>query len=156
MAQGSIENRGGKYRARYWGPEGKQVRKTFDRKGDAQRWLNGQLAAMQRGDWVDPAAGRVTFGDYAAAWAAQQPHRPSTVAATASRLNTHLMPTLGHRPLASIRSTELRALVGGLSKTLAPATVEVVYRLRDNPPGSRRGRGPCKEPVPATDGATAA
>lgn len=129
MAQGSIENRAGKYRARYWGPEGKQVRKTFDRKGDAQRWLNGQLAAMQRGDWVDPAAGKVTFGEYAAAWAAQQPHRPSTAAATASRLQTHLLPALGHRPLASIRPTELRALVGGLTKTLAPSTVEVVYRL---------------------------
>ncbi len=129
MATGSIENRGGKYRARYWGPEGKQVRKTFTKKGDAQRWLNSQLANMERGDWVDPAAGRVTFGEYAATWAAQQPHRPSTAAATASRLQTHLLPAIGHRPLASIRPTELRALVGSLSKTLAPGTVEVVYRL---------------------------
>lgn len=129
MAQGSIENRAGKYRARYWGPEGKQVRKTFDRKGDAQRWLNAQLAAVGRGDWVDPAAGRMTFGEYATAWSAQQPHRPSTAAVTSSRLRTHILPVLGDRPLGAIRTTELRALVATLSTTLAPATTESTYRL---------------------------
>ena len=129
MAQGSVQSRNGRHRARYWSPAGKQVTRTFDRKGDAQRWLNEQLAAAQRGDWIDPKAGRVTFGEYAAAWAAQQPHRPSTAAATTSRLETHLLPALGDRPLAAIRPTELRALVAALSKTLAPGTVETVYRL---------------------------
>jgi len=129
MAQGSIENRDGRYRARYWGPEGRQVRKTFTKKGDAQRWLNGELDAVQRGDWVDRRAGKVTFGDYATAWLAQQPHRPSTAATTKIRLEKHVLPVLGHRPLAAVRTSEVRALVAGLSKVLAPSTVEATYRV---------------------------
>jgi len=48
--------------------------------------------------------------------------------ATAARLR-HVLPTLGARPMAAVRTTEVRALVTGLSKTLAPSTVEAVYRL---------------------------
>lgn len=128
MAAGNIENRGGAYRARYRSADGRHITKTFRKKGDAQRWLATQLASVATGAWIDPKAGKVTFGDYAAAWAAQQPHRPATVRVTASRLR-HVLPLLGDRPMAAVRTTEVRALVATLSKTLAPATTEAIYRL---------------------------
>ena len=109
--------------------DGKRHSETFGRAADAKRWIATQEASVVRGAWVDPTAGRMTFGEYAARWAAQQPHRASTAAVTASRLQAHLLPALGDRPLASIRPTDMRALVGTLSKTLGPGTVETVYRL---------------------------
>ncbi len=39
----------------------------------------------------------------------------------------HLVPRLGERPLASIRPTEVQAVVKALSETLAPSTVRMTY-----------------------------
>lgn len=55
----------GRWRARYRDPDGKERARHFDRKIDAQRWLDDQTTAMTTGTWVDPAAGRVTFREYA-------------------------------------------------------------------------------------------
>jgi hypothetical protein len=41
---------------------------TFDRKADASRWLSEQLANLNRGQWVDPSAGRLAFGAFADNW----------------------------------------------------------------------------------------
>ena len=109
--------------------DGKHVSRTFPRAADAKRWVTTQEASVLHGAWVDPKAGRMTFGAYAEAWAARQPHRASTAAVTASRLRSHLLPALGERPLASLRASDMKALVGTLGQTLAPGTVETVYRL---------------------------
>ena len=37
-------------------------------KTDAERWLAQRRSHMAQGDWIDPARGRVTFGEYAPDW----------------------------------------------------------------------------------------
>lgn len=64
----SIQRRGSKWRARYYGPDGRERNKTFNRKVDAQRWIADQKARISRGEWVDPAALRVEFGVIAEEW----------------------------------------------------------------------------------------
>jgi integrase len=44
-----------------------------------------------------------------------------------TNLRRHVLPRLGHRPIAQIRRSEIQALVRSCSDTLAPATVELVY-----------------------------
>jgi hypothetical protein len=57
---GSIDRRpSGRWRARYWDPEGRQRSQTFDRKGDAERFLQRNGVGLTRFD------GQV---DYAAPW----------------------------------------------------------------------------------------
>jgi hypothetical protein len=41
---------------------------TFAGKTDAERWLALTEAEIIRGDWIDPDAGRVQFGQYARSW----------------------------------------------------------------------------------------
>jgi hypothetical protein len=53
------------YRVRYRDPAGAQRSKVFARKVDAERWLTENEAAKLRGAWVDPAAGRERFGEWA-------------------------------------------------------------------------------------------
>ncbi|WP_041298010.1 hypothetical protein [Ilumatobacter coccineus] len=62
----------GKYQARYW-HLGKQIAAdhTFAAKTDARRWLSTVEADIVRGDWVDPDAGKITFGEYANWWIEQ-------------------------------------------------------------------------------------
>jgi hypothetical protein len=71
----------------------------FDRKIDAQRWLDEVTASVVTGQYVDPRAGRVTLRDYAAKWAAAQIGRPNTTRITDNALRLHILPRLGDRTL---------------------------------------------------------
>jgi hypothetical protein len=58
----SIKERAdGKYRARYRDGAGKEHARHFERKVDAQRWLDEVTASMITGQYVDPRAGKVTL-----------------------------------------------------------------------------------------------
>jgi integrase len=100
---------------------------VFDRKLDAQRWLATVEHSKLTGAYVDPAEGKVTFKSYAQAWAGRQVWRPSSVRAYATALG-RVYPTIGDRPIASLRPSDLQALVKRLSATLAPKTVDTTYR----------------------------
>lgn len=71
MASSSIAKRpDGRWRARYRDSNGKEHAKHFDRKVQAQRWLDEVTAALITGQYVDPRAGKTTFEAYATAWEA--------------------------------------------------------------------------------------
>lgn len=126
---GNIQKRpNGRWRGRFRDDVGREHARHFDRKLDATRWLATIQADMLRGSYVDPGAGRRTFKDYAEHWRSVQTHRPSTAAQVETHLRRHVYPVLGDRPLGGVRPTDVRGLVRGLSESLAPATVEVVYR----------------------------
>jgi integrase len=119
---------GGRWRARYRDSAGKEHARHFDRKIDAQRWLDEVTAAVLTGQYVDPRAGRVTFSAYAREWQARQVHRRNTQLAVSSALRMHLLPAFGHRPLSSIRKGDVQALVQQLSTTMTPSSVATVYQ----------------------------
>ncbi|HEY0889666.1 MAG TPA: tyrosine-type recombinase/integrase [Nocardioides sp.] len=118
----------GRWRARYRDDAGKEHAKHFARKVDAQRWLDEVTASILTGQYVDPRAGKVTFGAYATAWQARQMHRTNTQAAVDSALRVHALPRFGDRPIASIRPSEIQQWVQDLSGKLSPATVRVTYQ----------------------------
>ena len=115
------------WQARYRDPENHQRKQTFPRKVDAERFLVGVESDKMRGTYIAPDDGRVTFGEFAEQWARIQQHRPSTADQVDRHLRRHVLPVLGHRPLASVRPSEVQAFVKGLSDTLSPSTVRVVY-----------------------------
>ncbi|MGH9181481.1 MAG: hypothetical protein ACRDY5_07185, partial [Acidimicrobiales bacterium] len=63
--------------ARYRDHSGREHAKRFDRKIDAERWLATTQAAHLRGEWVDPAAGRMTAREFAELWLEMQVWRDS-------------------------------------------------------------------------------
>ena len=74
----SIDKRpNGRYRTRWREyPGGPQKTRHFDRKGDAQQFLDGVRGDLVHGFYIDPAGARTLFRDYAEAWRAGQVHRP--------------------------------------------------------------------------------
>ena len=119
----------GTYRPRFRDASGKEHARHFKRKIDAQRWLDEMTAAMVTGQYVDPAAGRVTFREYAERWRATQVHRPTTAAHVETMLRRHVYPSLGDKRLGSVLPSDIQSLVKQLSLDLAPATVGVVHRI---------------------------
>lgn len=60
------------WRGAYRDEAGKQHTKSFKRQIDAKRWVATEEAKVVRGDWVNPAAGKVTFAAFYADWAPRQ------------------------------------------------------------------------------------
>ena len=86
-----------RYRARYWGPDGKLHSRSFARKDDAQRWLVSEEASKLKGTWIDPSRSRQRFGDWAdewwAVWSSNPRRSPAALQTTESHLRLHLRPT---------------------------------------------------------------
>lgn len=118
----------GKWRARYVDPDGRQHAKHFERKVDATAWLDQKRGELAAGDFIDPAAGKVTFKEYAESWRAAQVHRPHTAEQVEQLLRCHVYPTFGDRQLASIRRSELQAWTKGLATTLSPTSITHTFR----------------------------
>jgi len=57
-----------RWRVRYRDPSGRQRSRSFARKIDAERFLISVEDSKLRGVYVDPAAGRVAFGEWAERW----------------------------------------------------------------------------------------
>lgn len=112
---------------RWYDEAGKQRKRGFARKVDADRFRAEVEHKLNTGTYIDPAGGRRTFREYAEQWRVAQIHRPNTAARTVSQLTKHVYPVLGARPLATLRPSELQAFVTGLSATLAAGSVRTVW-----------------------------
>lgn len=124
----SIERRGdGRpgWTVRWRDETGRQRKKSFVRKVDADRFRAEVEHTLATGAYIDPRAGRTPFGGYAEKWAAMQPHRVNTQKRTRSQLKKHLLPAFGRRPLSAIRHSEIQAFVSSLP--LAPSSVRPVF-----------------------------
>jgi len=126
------EKRGpGRWRARYRGPDGRERSQTFDRKVDADRWLAQVETDKARGQWVDPAHGRITFATWFAEWTATATDlRPNTLALYEYLGRRYLLPAFGSTELAKITAIDIRRWLAGMRDTkLSANTVAKAYRL---------------------------
>lgn len=67
---------GKRYRPHFRDPSGREVTKAFDRKVDAQRWLDEQTVALVHGSYVHPERSRLTVDQWAETWLAGRPSPP--------------------------------------------------------------------------------
>lgn len=117
----------GQWRGRYRDGGGKEHARHFDRKVDAQRWLDQVTASIVRGDYVDPREGRVTLRSYASIWRGTLVGRPATLSIVDNALDKHILPRLGDRSVASLRRSDVQGLVKSVSESLAPRSTRNVY-----------------------------
>jgi integrase len=116
LADGSV-----RYDVVYRDPDGHQRKKTFRVKRNAVAFGNGMETDKQRGDWIDPEAGRVTFEDYAREWMEQQTFDPSTRLVVENRLGVHVYPAIGGMQLRNVKPSTMQAWLRSV-EDLAPRT----------------------------------
>jgi integrase len=132
MAATTIDRRdNGRYRGRYQGPDGRWRSRTFDRRIDAQRWLTNELSKVDRGEWVDPRAGRVTFDAVAERWmAGRTALRVSTRARDESYLRSLVLPRFGDRAIGGVQPSDIEAWIADLlAAGKAPATIHRAWQI---------------------------
>jgi integrase len=103
------------YSVRFRDPAGRSRRKVFARKIDATNWLAENEAAKLRGAWVDPAAGRERFGDWAERWyATTVALRPTTRRDYRVLLDNQVLPAFATARLAELDALAVREWLAGL------------------------------------------
>lgn len=120
----------GRRRARYRDEAGKEHARHFDTKREAQAWLDKVTASIVRGDYVDPAASKVTVKTYAVEWERIQVASEGTKRITDNALRLHILPTLGAHKIGAVRRSHVQALVKELEdKGLSAGSVRNIYEV---------------------------
>jgi Phage integrase, N-terminal SAM-like domain len=124
-----------RWRARYRDPSWRERSRSFARKVDAERFLVSIEDAKLRGAYVDPAAGRIGFGEWAERWYLTTAHlKLSTRHDYRMLLDHQVLPAFGDWTLASIDTLavkEWRAglLADGLSPKRAGKALQVLSQI---------------------------
>ncbi|MCW2960259.1 MAG: integrase family protein [Thermoleophilia bacterium] len=131
--EGRLTRRNGRetkvYDVRFRDPDGRQRKKTFGKKGDADRFAATVEADKLRGQYVDHSD-RTTVAEYARAWASNRPHRQSTARRVSSLIETHIAGTkLGGRRVSAVRPSEVQAWASDRAQVLAPSTLRNLVSL---------------------------
>lgn len=114
--------------ARWRDPDGRQRKKSFGRRAEAERFLATVSADIVHGQYVDPNDPTI-FRDYAETWREAQVHRPTTRAHVETNLRCHAYTAFGDRRLSTIRPSEIQAWVTRMTRTLSPASVQVNHGI---------------------------
>lgn len=130
--RGSVQHRPERpapWRARYRGPDGRHHSRSFDRKIDAERWLRAALGKVDRGEWVDPEHGHISWADYSAQLMAGRIHLSARTIETDRRCHQRATPWIGDVPLARLTPELLRRMMSELTASgYAPETVAKTMR----------------------------
>jgi integrase len=116
----------------------KQKKKTFKKKGDAERWLAETIAAVKKGTYVEPV--KMTVGQWLKEWLetyGRQNLSPTSYEWYKTTIEKHLIPELGDITLSDLKPKHIKdyhykALEGGrkdgkvktLGKKLSSTTVK--------------------------------
>jgi integrase len=118
------------WRAHWRDPAGRQRNRSFTRKIDAERFLTGIESSKLVGTYIDPAAARVTIGDWSRRWLAGQAHlKPTTHERYAGILRAHIEPRWGGTQLSDVTHSGVQSWVSELARVRSPATTRKVHRV---------------------------
>ncbi|BBY13822.1 tyrosine-type recombinase/integrase [Mycobacterium marseillense] len=108
--------KGMRWRARFIDDNGAERAKGFQRKSDAQKFLDSEVTAkLVTGTYIEPSAGRVTVSAVYQTWFAAQSHiSAKTAASRRSVWNSRVEPHWGDVLVADVRSSAVRGWVAAM------------------------------------------
>ncbi len=157
----------GRWRARYRDEAGKEHAKHFDRKVDAQRWLDEVTTSVVTGTYVDPRAGRLTFAMWFDQWSARQAWAGGTLEAASTAAKSvpfanvpmgllrpsHVQAWVSSMQSAGLARSTTRTRLNYVSMALRAAVADRVIAhdpsARIRPPRARRAEAAMTLPEPA-------
>lgn len=143
---------GDRWQVRYRDDAGAQRKRNFTKLPDAQRFDAQVKASLDRGDYIDPSAGRVTLAEYARQWRAGLTGDPGSLERTDTNLKWVFGKPISGQSMSALakRPSLLQAWIKDMERAgLQPATimgiVGVVSSVFDAALDDQVvGRNPCK------------
>src|SRR4051794_20540094 len=127
-----VRRRTARATTRFRDPQGRQRKKTFRTKKEAEHFAATVQTDRWAGRWVDPASGKATLAEYAQLWLETRPRplRPRTAELYEGLLRLHILPDLGQRQLARISPADVRTWHATLVRSCGPSSVVPAKRYR--------------------------
>lgn len=128
----------GRWRVRWYGPDTKQVSKTFARKAQAEDFARELEERLGNGTYRDPGAAKVRFAEVAEKWLAAQAHlKRGARARYRQDLDNYVIPRWGTTPIDRIRFEDIAEWVGELAtapgrngkRPLGPSSIKGMHRV---------------------------
>lgn len=111
-----LYGKGKRWRARYVDDSGEEHTRRFERKADAQKWLDDQTAALVQGTHVAPRDARLTVGQWCDEWLkGYAVHRDSTVRQAKTHI-AQIKNQFGEVPLSAVRPSHVKEWVAALKE----------------------------------------
>lgn len=88
-------------------PNGKEKTKAFETKAEALRYARTLETDRDRGDYLDPNAGKTRLDEIGARWIASRSVDPSSQLKYESIWRLHVQPRFGARQVKSVRTSEI-------------------------------------------------
>jgi integrase len=131
MAQIVRDSRDGRWLARWRDPIGKQRKKSFGRKVEAQRWLDQLQAEMHSGHYIDPSGGKTLVSGWSQRWCDNLTHlKPSTLERYRGIVNLHILPVWGGWQIGKITTSSVNGWIRALvADGLRPGSVRQTHRV---------------------------
>ena len=115
----------GKWRARYRDHAGRQRSRSFDRKGDARRFLDAIAARKATGEWLDPELRKTTIGELAAALLnSKSDHNTRR---WYEQMVRHVNERWGGVPVGAINYLDVQGWINAMTVERGPDTVRGSY-----------------------------
>ncbi|MFI6811873.1 tyrosine-type recombinase/integrase [Nonomuraea sp. NPDC050328] len=119
--------RGKRWLAVWLDPNGKEVSEAFQRKTDADKKADEMRTDVIRGEYVDPHAGKILFGEVAARWLGSRVVDPSTKIRYEYIHRLHVAPVFDKRQVKSIKPSQIQAWISDLSSRFETSTVYTAF-----------------------------
>lgn len=102
--------------ARVRGPDGAERSKAFRTRIEAERFTAGSEVSKARGEWVDPALGRISLSHWASVWldAVEPALKPKTVRSYDSLINSRITPVIGYYPIGDLAPMDVQRWVNAM------------------------------------------
>jgi integrase len=104
-----------RYRVRFRSPDGKQRSKSFGSMREARAFASKVETQVREGDWIDPNAGRETFGELHSRWVAARVVSPVRAATEETQANVHILPRWRNVPLKKIKPLDVQEWIKNLT-----------------------------------------
>jgi integrase len=115
--------RGKRWLACWINPYGKEDSKAFRTKAAADSHWKAMEAARERGEYHDPDAGKVLFGDFGSKWLASRIVDPSTMVRYETVYRLHVAPEFAHLQVKAVKPSRIQGWIKDLSERFEPSTI---------------------------------
>ena len=119
--------RGKRWLAGWIDPEGVERTQAFGTKGAAERHGAAMETDRERGEYIDPNAGKIRFEAVAERWLASRVVDPASAIKYESALRLHVDPVFGRRQLMSIKPSEIAAWIAELDARFGSSTARTAF-----------------------------
>ncbi|GAB3154169.1 hypothetical protein GCM10027258_57660 [Amycolatopsis stemonae] len=121
--------KGKRWLACWLDPDEQERSKAFTNKTPADKHWRDMESARDRGEYIDPKAGRELVDSIAQRWFGSRTVDPSTAIKDESVYRLHVKPVFGGRRVKAVKPSEVQEFQTKLGETHGPSTVAAARRI---------------------------